>query len=283
MDIPSEGRRALRTPKDKWGKQYTSKQLQAIRAAQEVIPQDAFDQGQNPGRVDPWSVDYYDNFEKIDPVVDKPITAPWENFDDTSRLKTEEEIEEDLAKMVENPPQTEEETADFFENFDRSMRLTVGKESHERNPPSAMAPVPPPPPKKKPSAGSDNQKYEEEPSPALVRLMQMTGYSREEIVKLRVKSLISHRVVNQTRLGKIGKTYILSVAGNGNGLLGIGEGKSEEGSEARLQSQYRAIRNMMPILRYENRTIYGDVKAKVSATELEIMARPPGMQNPLPF
>lgn len=283
VDIPAEGRRALRVPKNQWGKQYTSKQLEAIRAAQEVIPPDAFDKGRNPTRVDPWSIEYYDNLDKIDPVIDKPVLAPWENIDDTSRLKDEEEIEDDLAKMVENPPENEEAAADLFESFDRGMRLTVGSEAHERNPRSAMAPIPPPPPKpkavvKESDRGEEKKRYEEEPSPALVRLMQMTGYSREEIVKLRVKSLISHRVVNQTRLGKIGKMYFLSVAGNGNGLLGIGEGKSEEPSEARLQSQYRAIRNMMPILRYEKRTIYGDVKAKVSATELELMARPPGMQ-----
>ncbi len=274
----------MRLPKAKWGKEYTSKQLEAIHAAQEVIPQDAFDKGRNPSRVDPWSIEYYDNLDKIDPIIDKPVLAPWENIDDTSRLKEEEEIEDDLAKMVENPPETEEEAAGFFQKFDRSMRLTVGNEAHERNPRSAMAPIPPPPPKKKTTSSSESpegkgKRYEEEPSPALVRLMQMTGYSREHIAKLRVKSLISHRVMNQTRLGKIGKTYFLSVAGNGDGLLGIGEGKSEESSEARLQSQYRAIRNMMPILRYEKRTIYGDVKAKVSATELELMARPPGMYS----
>ena len=278
VDIPAEGRRSLRTSKDKLSKHYTPKQLEAIRAAQEVIPKDAFDPGRNPSRIDPWSIDYYDNFEKISPVVDKPVLAPFSNHDDTSRLKEEEEIEDDLASLFENPPQTEEESAEFFENFDRKMRLTVGAESHERNPRTALAPsiIPAPKPKTT-SSGSEDSRFEEAPSPQLVRLMQMTGYTREDIVKLRVKSLISHRVVNQTRLGKIGKVYFLSVAGNGNGLLGIGEGKSEEPTEARLQSQYRAIRNMLPVLRYENRTIYGDIKAKVSATELEIMARPPGM------
>jgi small subunit ribosomal protein S5 len=88
---------------------------------------------------------------------------------------------------------------------------------------------------------------------------------------------VNHAVVNQTRLGKVRKTYVLSIAGNGKGLLGIGEGKSEEPTEARTQSQYRAIRNMQPIPRYEQRTIYGDVKGKVGAVELQLMTRPPGM------
>jgi ribosomal protein S5 len=37
-----------------------------------------------------------------------------------------------------------------------------------------------------------------------------------------------------------------------------------------LDTEYRAIRNMQPIPRYENRTIYGDVKGKVGATELQL-------------
>lgn len=287
INIPKEGQRSLRVPISQFKKKrYTPEQLEAIRAAQDLIPKDAFDKGRNPARVDPWSLDYYDNFQTIDPVVDKPKLEPWDNIDDNSRMKTEEEIDDDLARMIQNPPEdTPEGGADFFENFDKKMRLTVGREEHERKPRSALAPTIPSPPKQ-PKAqqrdGGQGKKYEDEASPALVRLMQMTGYSREQITQLRVKSLISHRVVNQTRLGKIQKMYFLSVAGNGQGLLGIGEGKSEEPAEARLQSQYRAIRNMMPVLRYENRTIYGDVKAKVSATELELMARPPGKSQHSP-
>lgn len=113
-------------------------------------------------------------------------------------------------------------------------------------------------------------------SPAMLRLMQMTGLDLSQLRQLKVKSIISHRVVNQTRLGKIGKQYWLSVAGNGNGMLGIGEGKSEESAEGMIQSQYRAIRNMVPIMRYEQRTIFGTVNGKEGATELEISARPPG-------
>jgi small subunit ribosomal protein S5 len=38
---------------------------------------------------------------------------------------------------------------------------------------------------------------------------------------------------------------------------------------------------MQPILRYEKRTIFGEVNGKVSATELELYARPPGMSKRL--
>lgn len=33
---------------------------------------------------------------------------------------------------------------------------------------------------------------------------------------------------------------------------------------------------MQPILRYEDRTIFGDVEGKVGAVELKLMTRPPG-------
>lgn len=289
IDIPREGQRALNTPIEKWKKgHYTPEQLEAIRLASEVIPKDAFDEGKNPDRNDPWAVEYYDSYEHIDPTFDKPVMQPWSNIDDTARMKNDDEIDADIAKLIaeaeDTPDGPEDEGGLDWEAFGRDLRLTTGTEAHEKRPRTALQPSLPVPKKKRvePLEGEEEgarapkAPRNEEASAALVTLMQMTGYTQDEIAKLRVKSLIMHRVVNQTRLGKISKQYFLSVAGNGNGLLGIGEGKSEEPSEARLQSQYRAIRNMVPILRYENRTIYGDVKAKVSATELELMARPPG-------
>ncbi|CAZ79192.1 unnamed protein product [Tuber melanosporum] len=103
-----------------------------------------------------------------------------------------------------------------------------------------------------------------------------TGFSVAEIRRLRTKILVSHSVVNQTRMGKIRKIYCLSVAGNGNGLVGIGEGKSVEHSEAQRMATYMAIRNMMPVPRYEDRTIFGNLDIKVGAVELKLFSRPPG-------
>jgi len=108
-------------------------------------------------------------------------------------------------------------------------------------------------------------------------LARMTGYDEQFIKNLYVRPLVKHRVTNQTRLGKIMKTYVLSVAGNGNGMLGIGEGKATEIDAAIRTANYQAIRSMQPVPRYENRTIHGDMKVKIGAVEVEIMARPPGM------
>lgn len=77
-------------------------------------------------------------------------------------------------------------------------------------------------------------------------------------------------------MGKIQKIYSLAVAGNGNGLVGIGEGKATEYEDSQRIAVYMAVRNLEPIPRYEGRTIYGDVKVKVGAVELGLFTRPPG-------
>ncbi|QDS74617.1 hypothetical protein FKW77_008822 [Venturia effusa] len=110
----------------------------------------------------------------------------------------------------------------------------------------------------------------------LKRLALQTGYDVGQLKGFRVKNLVRHRVVNQTRMGKIASDYNLSIAGNGAGLVGIGEGKSTEPEDSRRQAMLNAIRNMKPINRYEDRTIYGDVKGKVGAVEVHLSSRPPG-------
>lgn len=250
---------------------YSPEQMAAIEAGEKAVS--GVELSQTSERVDPWSPNYFDDLSKVDPFLDKPVRAPWSTADETPRMKTEDELDEELAQLLRDMPAEEHSEDQVWENYLKNMRVTVGGDS-EGFGRSAAAPEAPNKIKQK---NPKQKEVQGEASPALVRLMQMTGYSFREISALRVKSIISHAVVNQTRLGKIRKSYFLSVAGNGNGRIGIGEGKSEEGSEAMLQSQYRAIRNMQPILRYEKRTIFGEVHGKVSATELELYARPPGM------
>lgn len=115
-----------------------------------------------------------------------------------------------------------------------------------------------------------------DPEGKLTRLVKQTGLTVQEIKDLRTKTLVSHRVVNQTRLGKVESQYILAVAGNSQGMLGIGEGKGTEHDEAMEKAKQAAIRNMRPIPRYEQRTIYGEIEGKVAAAEVRLMARPPG-------
>lgn len=262
-------------------KEYSPEQIKAIEAGEKAIPDEDVEK-QFTLRDDPWALKYVDDFSTIEPVVDHHIRAPITNSDPNSRLKTDDELAEDLAKFVKDMPE-EPSVVDLIKFFDNT-RLTAGKAEAELNPHSSLVPdlfesgenftnigrhVTPPP--------FQLEKPAPEVSDSVKRLMALTGYDASHIDRIQTKVLVCHSVVNQTRLGKIQKTYVLAIAGNKNGLLGIGEGKSEEMDAARAQAEYRAIRNMQPVPRYERRTIYGDVKAKVAGTELVLMNRPPGM------
>lgn len=108
-------------------------------------------------------------------------------------------------------------------------------------------------------------------------LKKRTGLSVRDILNLQTKNLVTRVVSNQTRLGKVNKFSVIYVVGNGNGWLGIGEAKSTESVVATQKARIAAMRNMQPIRRYENRTIYGNVEAKVSGTIVRMAARPPGI------
>lgn len=107
-------------------------------------------------------------------------------------------------------------------------------------------------------------------------IKRLTGMRLRDIQSLYRKVLVTRWVSNQTRLGKVRSTSVVAIAGNGNGRLGLGIAKSTEPRLAAETAQLLAIRNMKPIRRYERRTIYGDVKAKVSGTVVELFSRPPG-------
>ncbi|KAK1832185.1 hypothetical protein QBC39DRAFT_425626 [Podospora conica] len=107
-------------------------------------------------------------------------------------------------------------------------------------------------------------------------LKRRTGMTISEITKIWLKEVDWEFVSNQTRLGKIRSQRLVVIAGNKKGWLGVGVGKSTEPKEAKTLARIKAIENMQPIRRYENRTIYGNVKVKISGTVVELFARPPG-------
>ncbi|KAL8931430.1 MAG: hypothetical protein Q9211_006968 [Gyalolechia sp. 1 TL-2023] len=249
-------------------KRYTPAQLAAIEVGEAAVdPQDLAEQA--TVREDPMRINYLDDFSSIHPVVDKPVRAPEENYDPNLRFKTGDELAEDLTNWIQDLPE-QPDRLDFMKFMDNT-RVTVGKEEAETNPRSYLAPEIP----KLAMLKRGTSDGEEIDAPTK-RLMRQTGFSLQEIRRFRVKSLVQHRVVNQTRLGKISSIYHLSIAGNGKGLLGVGEGKSAEPEEAKIQAKNAAIRNMQPVPLYEGRTIFGDVRGKVSATVVELMTRPPG-------
>jgi len=113
-------------------------------------------------------------------------------------------------------------------------------------------------------------------------LKKRTGMSVQEIINVTCKVLVKRWVSNQTRMGKIRSTSILTIAGNRDGWLGLGISKSTEPESAIIKSQLMAIRNMRPIRRYENRTIFGTVEAKIGASVVQLRSRPPGKNGPYP-
>ncbi|KAL3421415.1 37s ribosomal protein s5 [Phlyctema vagabunda] len=116
----------------------------------------------------------------------------------------------------------------------------------------------------------------EDPEGQWDRLRRATGIPLQEIRALSTRLLVRNFVSNQTRLGKIQSLYVIAIAGDGKGRLGIGESKGSEDLETIQNARMAAIRNLAPIPMYENRTIFGEVEGKVGATEVKLMSRPPG-------
>ncbi|MCJ1408102.1 28S ribosomal protein S5, mitochondrial [Ptychographa xylographoides] len=261
-------------------KTTTPAQFAAIEAGESSIaPEDLLNQAVI--RQDPMAIPYLDDFSEIRAVIDNPVRNSEKNYDPNLRFKTEDEILSDMGKFVEG---LSDDPNASIENewlkFEEKTRLMVGMEDAELKSRSYEAPeIPELTDPMTRAAVNAGQGYGDEGAnddQHMQRLMKQTGMDPRTIRRFRSKVLVQHRVVNQTRMGKVASMYYLSVAGNGSGMVGIGEGKSTEPEDAKRQSEMNAVKNLMPIVRYEDRTIFGDVKGKVGATELTLMTRPPG-------
>ncbi|KAK0651437.1 hypothetical protein B0T16DRAFT_323554 [Cercophora newfieldiana] len=107
-------------------------------------------------------------------------------------------------------------------------------------------------------------------------LKLQTGMTVKQILDLRTKVISLRSVSNQTRMGKIRGTSASVIAGNGDGWIGIGHAYSVEPMDAHQKALLKAIANMKPILRYEDRTVYGNLECKISGTVVRLFNRPPG-------
>ncbi|KAI0013224.1 ribosomal protein S5, C-terminal domain-containing protein [Xylariaceae sp. FL0662B] len=271
---------------------YTPEQMAALEAGEAAIdPKDLTIQGRL--RTDPYKPLYLDDFSKIRPIIDKrPRTAPLP--DPKARFMTDKEHVDDLTGLLESliPKDVNFEGMDaneireiLEERID--LPLEEAKYFHERstmtdNNRRSNSAVAPALGKKIPGVAG---MYKTPIDPAddglddggvYQDVKRRTGLSVRDILTLNTKLLVVRHVHNQTRLGKIRSQWVLAIAGNGDGRLGVGEAKSVEFSVAVHKAQLLAIQNMQPIRRYEDRTIYGSVRAKVGATIVQIDSRPPG-------
>ncbi|KAI1780995.1 ribosomal protein S5, C-terminal domain-containing protein [Hypoxylon cercidicola] len=275
-------------------KRYTPEQMVALEAGEAAIdPKDLTIQGRM--RKDPYQLPYLDDFSKIYPIIDKrPKTGPPPNL--RSRFMTLEEHTEDLSRRLEELiPKDVNFEGMSTEDIEKVLQARVDLPMEEAKyflEPQTLTDTD--------SSGPDNSAV----APGLGKklagvaglykapidpedgglddqgiyqnLKRRTRLTVQDILAVVTKTLVIRFVSNQTRLGKIQRAWILAIAGNGNGRLGVGVAKSVEMSVAAQKARLLAIQNMRPIRRYEDRTIYGSVKGKVGATIVQIDARPPG-------
>ncbi|CAN6630737.1 small ribosomal subunit protein uS5m [Trichomonascus vanleenenianus] len=111
----------------------------------------------------------------------------------------------------------------------------------------------------------------------ITKLEQLTGLSASYIKSLSVRQITQKRVVNMTRKGKQPSFYSLAIVGDRNGHIGIGEGRNAmQPSKALSQAHWNAVKNLVYIPRFENRTIYGKINHKYHSVLLELRPAPPG-------
>ncbi len=282
-------------------KRYTPSQIAAIKAAESAIDaRDLVTQSQK--RTDPWLLPYDDDLAQVDPISDhaeklSPDDIPGDkNFRETNKVERNEAIahiaNENLAKLYPDGMPEGELDEEQQTHLNAAMQAALTQASfdprtnfHSRDPRTTAALADPrysiiqpslPQIKTRMVRQTRRLANEENEDPRQKRLLQYLQWDKLKLRGIRVKTLVVHSVTNQTRMGKIRSMYYLTIAGNQDGLLGVGEGKSVEPEEGRKQSVMAAIRNMRPVPRYENRTTFGDLEKKVGATKVQLFARPPG-------
>ncbi|KAF3043406.1 28S ribosomal protein S5, mitochondrial [Didymella heteroderae] len=282
-------------------KQYTPAQIAAIKAAEATIdPKDVYMQGST--RDDAWRLPYADDLAEVDPVTDHPEKLDASAIPGKFYFREANEVERDanmarvasetLAKLYpdgvpegQRDPAQQQQLEDAMEAAITQAALDPRSSYTGKNQAAIDSLADPrhsilaqdlPRLENRMARQTRRLSTDEEEDPREKQLLQYMGWTKSQLKKIRTKTLVAHGVVNQTRMGKIRSMYYLTIAGNQDGLLGVGEGKSVEPEEGRKQSIMSAIRNMKPVPRYENRTTFGDLERKVGATKVQLFARPPG-------
>ncbi|KAF8155524.1 hypothetical protein B0H34DRAFT_798694 [Crassisporium funariophilum] len=88
--------------------------------------------------------------------------------------------------------------------------------------------------------------------------------------------LMRRTVVQQTGKGKIRRITFMVLVGDGNGLVGYGEGKHSSPYVALKAAQISAVKNMDWVERFEKRTVWTEMTSKLGATQLILRPRPVG-------
>jgi small subunit ribosomal protein S5 len=97
-----------------------------------------------------------------------------------------------------------------------------------------------------------------------------------QIMTLHRYPILTRRITQQTGKGKIHRVYSMMIVGDGDGLVGLGEGKADEVPEAQTKALAQAVRNMDYVERFESRTIFTEMDTKLGATRIIMRPRPVG-------
>ena len=231
-------------------KKYTPEQMKAVDAGEAAVTPEDLDR-QGVIRTDLGALPYLDDLSVVQGMIDKRPEVD-EPMDPNARLMTEDEAgkawQDYLGKMLtddgyEDPAEDDPD----YEKKLRPNRIDLQRAFDEApthmgtngpiSPQTTMAPmVPKYSVREEESAAMKKLQVEEEPDPrdpdgVYDQLRKETGYTLDDILGFKPKILVKHRVVNQTRLGKVSSLYCLAIAGNGNGRLGLGQAKGQEMEE----------------------------------------------------
>ncbi|TGZ84147.1 hypothetical protein EX30DRAFT_315949 [Ascodesmis nigricans] len=240
---------------------YTEQQLLGLMAAERAIDHDDFDIRRPRREGDPFALSYVSDFTKIDPVLDFPTPERIENWipgmpTDTKNVD---------PRKVRNIWNDKEKLKKIKED---GYFPELGQFITDSQPEQPL-----------PEIQQDDLKYKDEDDGGEADreyLSHLTNFSLDTVRGLMRQTMVTHMVTNQTRMGKIRKQYVLVAVGNGDGVLGIGEGKAIEFQDAQKMALWNAERNIVPIPRYQKRTTFGDIEIKNGAVEMKIFTRPPG-------
>jgi small subunit ribosomal protein S5 len=108
------------------------------------------------------------------------------------------------------------------------------------------------------------------------KLDLLTDLSSSERGQLFQFPLIRRIVKHQTGKGKVARYSVLTVIGNGKGLVGYGEAKDFETAAAFSKSLVQAFKNVDHVERFEQRTVWTEMSTKLGSTRLVIRPRPVG-------
>ncbi|KAJ7485290.1 hypothetical protein FB451DRAFT_52412 [Mycena latifolia] len=108
-----------------------------------------------------------------------------------------------------------------------------------------------------------------------------TAEANIPISKTQLEGLIQIPVVSriarlQTSKGNKDRHVYVTIVGDGKGMVGLGWGKHSNANIANIKSVNDAVRNMDWIERFEDRTIWTEVRTKFGATTVILRPRPVG-------